>query len=318
VPWPSQTRAYVALLLIAALWGTFPATAKFALADVPPTLLTTLRMIVASSFLVVLLLRAGADTMRPPAPETLRALLVLGVAGFVLSTQVAYWGIYTTTAANAAILQAASPVLIAVGARLYLRDRLRRSQQAGVVLSSVGVLLVITEGRLAELAPSQLRLGDFITLAGLVAWAVYTVYGKRVIATVPPAVATTGAYLCGTLVLIPLTLLTLPVMPRPRLASPVAWLVILYHAIPGAIAHLGWYTAVQRVGPSRAAIFLNVTPLVGIGLAAILLGEPVGPWQIAGVVLVLGGVALTTRVSGGPRARGDRGGRVDPPNRNEP
>src|SRR5437879_7444781 len=58
----------------------------------------------------------------------------------------------------------------------------------------LGVLLVVTEGQLAELAPSEWRLGDFLTLLGLVAWTVYTVYGKRLIATVPPALATTGGH----------------------------------------------------------------------------------------------------------------------------
>jgi drug/metabolite transporter (DMT)-like permease len=84
-------------------------------------------------------------------------------------------------------------------------------------------------------------------------------------------------------------------MPRPRLLAPIAWVVLVYHAVLGAIAHLWWYAAVERVGPSRAAVFLNVTPLVGIGFAALLLGEPIGPWQISGVMLVLSGVALTSR-----------------------
>src|SRR6266566_10075350 len=219
-----------------------------------------------------------AEAVRPPAPETVRAFMVLGVAGVVLSMHIAYWGIYTTTAANAAILQAASPIMIALGARLYLGERLRRIQQAGVALSMLGVLIVVTEGNLAELAPSEWRLGDFLTLLGLTAWTVYTVYGKRLVATVPPSLATTGAYVCGTLVLVPLAIVTLPFMPRPRLASPVAWVVLVYHAILGAIAHLWWYAAVERVGPSRAAIFLNVTPLVGMALAAVLLSEPIGRW----------------------------------------
>ena len=304
MPRLSQTRAYVALLLIAALWGTFPATSKLALEDLPPTLLTALRAIIASSFLVALLLRAGPESVRPPSSEMIRAFFVLGVAGVVLSMHIAYWGIYTTTAANAAILQAASPIMIALGARLYLGERLRRIQQAGVALSMLGVLIVVTEGNLAELAPSEWRLGDFLTLLGLVAWTVYTVYGKRLIATVPPALATTGGYLCGTLVLVPLAIVTLPLMPRPRLLSPVAWLVLVYHAVLGAIAHLWWYAAVERVGPSRAAVFLNVTPLVGMALAAMLLSEPIGRWQIYGVLLVLAGVALTTRVWRAPRSGG--------------
>jgi len=52
------------------------------------------------------------------------------------------------------------------------------------------------------------------------------------------------------------------------------------------------------VGPSRAAIFMNLQPLVGLALAAVLLGEDIGGWQIAGVGCVLGGVALTARAAG--------------------
>ena len=295
MPRLSQTRAYVALFLIASLWGTFPATSKLALADIPPTLLTAIRCAVAAALLSVLVLRSGFDAARELTPEAVRAFFVLGVCGFVISTQITYWGIYTTSAANAAILQATAPVMVALGARAYLGERMRARQRVGVGVSMLGVLLVVTEGRLAELAPSELRLGDFLTLLALVGWSVYTVYGKQVLAGHSPLLATTAAYVCGTIVLVPLAVVTAPLTPRPRLGSAVAWGVLLYHAIPGAVAHLWWYAAVERVGPSRAAIFMNVTPVVGIGTAALLLGEAIGPWQVGGAAMVLAGVALTTR-----------------------
>ena len=290
----SQTRAYVALLLIATLWGTFPATSKLALADIPPTLLTAVRCAIAAALLCALVLRAGFDAARALSAEAIRSFFVLGTAGFVVSTHVSYWGIYTTSAANAAILQATAPVMVALGARAYLGERLRRTQQIGVAVSMLGVLLVVTEGRLAELAPSEMRLGDFLTLLALVGWTVATVYGKRVLVGHSPLLTTTAAYVCGTLVLIPLAVVAAPFTPRPRLASPIAWAVLLYHAIPGAVAHLWWYAAVERVGPSRAAIFMNVTPIVGLGMAALLVGEDLGRWQLTGAAMVLGGVALTT------------------------
>jgi drug/metabolite transporter (DMT)-like permease len=301
VPRLSQTRAYVALFLIAALWGTFPATSKLALADIPPTLMTAVRCAIAAALLSAMVLRAGFDAGRELTADAVKAFFVLGTAGFVVSTQITYWGIYTTSAANAAILQATAPVMVALGARVYLGERLRRAQRLGVTVSMLGVLLVVTEGRLAELAPSELRLGDFLTLFALVGWTVYTVFGKRVLTGHSPALTTTAAYVCGTLVLVPLVILTAPLTPRPRLDSPLAWAVLLYHAIPGAFAHLWWYAAVERVGPSRAAIFMNVTPVVGIGMAALLVGEEIGPWQIGGAAMVLGGVALTTGGRTAPR-----------------
>lgn len=302
MPRLSQTRAYAALLLIATLWGTFPATGKLAVADFPPVFLTALRGVVASAFLVVLLARAGAETVRGLAPDSVRAFVTLGVLGLAISTQLSYIGYAYTTAANAAILQAATPVLMALGARAYLGERLRRRQQAGVALSAVGVLVVVTQGRLWMLRVEELRPGDFITLAGLVAWTAYTVYGKRVILTHSPALTTTAAYVAGTCVLVAEAALTAPLFPRPALGSARAWAVVVYHAFFGAVAHIWWYRAVERVGASRAAVFMNVTPIVGVLLAAALLAEPVGVWEILGTLLVLAGVALTTATP--PRTTG--------------
>jgi drug/metabolite transporter (DMT)-like permease len=212
----------------------------------------------------------------------------------VLSTQLSYIGYAYTTAANAAILQAATPVLVALGARAYLGERLRRRQQLGVLISALGVLVVITDGRLWRLRLEDLRAGDFVTLVGLVAWTAYTVYGRRVVTTHSPALTTTAAYVVGTCVLVAEAALTAPLFPRPRLDSGRAWLVVMYQAFLGAIAHIWWYRAVDRVGASRAAVFLNVTPIVGVVLAATMLREPVGIWEVLGTLLVLAGVMLTT------------------------
>lgn len=294
VPGLSQTRAYAALLLIATLWGTFPATGKLAVADLPPVFLTAVRGIIASAFLVTLLARSGFQSVRALGPDSIRAFITLGVCGLVLSTQLSYIGYAYTTAANAAILQAATPVLVALGARLYLGERLRKRQQAGVAISALGVLLVVTDGRLWMLRVSDLRAGDFITLIGLGAWTVYTVYGKRVVTVHAPALVTTAAYVAGTTVLVAEAILTAPLFPRPVLTSARAWTVVVYHALFGAIAHIWWYRAVERVGASRAAMFMNVTPIVGIFLAGTLLAEPIGVWEIVGTLLVLVGVGLTT------------------------
>ena len=293
MPALSQTRAYTALLLIAILWGTFPATGKLAVADLPPVFLTAVRGVIASAFLVALLVRSGEQTVRGLGPHSIRAFVVLGVLGLLISTQLSYIGYVYTTAANAAILQAATPVLVALGARIFLGERLRRRQQAGVALSALGVLVVVTDGRLILLRVEELRAGDFITMIGLVSWTAYTLYGKRVVLTHSPALTTTAAYVAGTSLLVAEALLTAPLAPRPVMTLR-AWLVVLYHAFFGAVAHIWWYRAVERVGASRAAVFMNVTPIVGIVMATTLLSEPVGVWEMLGTLLVLGGVALTT------------------------
>ena len=63
----------------------------------------------------------------------------------------------------------------------------------------------------------------------------------------------------------------------------------------GTFSHVWYYRGVRNVGPSVTAIFMNLQPLVGVALAALLVGETVGPAQVLGVALILTGVGLTTR-----------------------
>ena len=222
----SHARAYVALLVIAVLWASYPAAIKLALRDMPPLVLAALRCTIASLFLVTILLRSGADTTRALAPGALRAFFVLGVVGIYVSTQGSYLAIALSTASNIILLQAASPVMVSLGARFYLGERLHRMQWLGVAVSASGVLLVITNGRLLRLRPEDVHAGDVLNLVTLAGWSAFTVYSKRVLASYTPAMVTTGAYLAGTLLIIPTAIVTAPLFPAPRFGSPVAWMVV--------------------------------------------------------------------------------------------
>src|SRR5262249_30833636 len=83
---------------------------------------------------------------------------------------------------------------------------------------------------------------------------------------------TTAAYCLGTLLILPTAVLTAPLFPVPRLGSLTAWAVVFFQGLLGAVAHIWWYEAVHVVGPSQAAIFTNLQPIVGIVLAPLLLG----------------------------------------------
>ena len=291
-----QTRPYLILTLIATLWGSYPVFAKVALAHFPPYVLVVLRTSLASVFLAVLLFRRGFDDFRALSWGDLSTFAFLGFTGIFVSTGGTYLGIAFTTASSAALLQAASPVMVAIGAWLYLHERLRRRQWAGVILSALGVLLVVTRGSWRAIAHLELLPGDFIILLGQAGWAVYTVYGKRVLAVHSPAVATTAAYVLGSVMLLPVPFLTARFFPAPDWTSATAWAVVAIQGILGAIAHVWWYEGVHRVGASRAGIFMNLQPVVGVVLAWVMLGETIEPAEIVGGLAVLAGVGLTTRV----------------------
>jgi drug/metabolite transporter (DMT)-like permease len=119
-------------------------------------------MSLASAFLVFLLLRRGMDEFRALSWADLKPFAFLGFSGLFVSTGGTYLGIAFTAATSATILQAATPVMVAIGSLLYLKERLRPEQWAGVLCGMLGVLVVVTDGSLRAVLRAELRPGDFI------------------------------------------------------------------------------------------------------------------------------------------------------------
>lgn len=281
-------------MTVVVIWSSYPALVKVALRDMPPFTLGALRCALATAMLAVLVGRRSGAGEPPITRSDLPGLAVLGIVGITMSTGTFYLAVHLTTASNAVILTATTPVFVALGSHLFLGERLRALQWSGVACSALGVLLTVTRGevRLLEAPP---RAGDGIALAGQVAWATYTLYGKRVLARLSPRAATAAAYLIGTAVLIPLAVLASPAFPPARWTSLPAWGVVVFQGTLGTFSHVWYYHGVQAVGPAVTAVFMNLQPLVGVALATAILGERVTLSQGLGCAAILLGVWLATR-----------------------
>ena len=289
-----RLRTYLLLVAVVVVWSSYPALVKIALRDMPPFTLAALRCVLASAILVFMLWRATGGTERPVERADLPGLAVLGIAGITISTAIFYLAVSLTSASNAVILTCSTPVLVAVGGHLFFGERLRAGQWAGVACSALGVLITVTRGdlRLLQAPPSP---GDGLVLAGQVAWATYTLYGKRVLARLSPRMATTAAYLIGTAFLVPLAVLVAPAFPPAVLTSIPAWGVVVFQGTVGTLSHVWYYRGIQAVGPSVTSIFINLQPLLGVALARVLLGERLSWAQGIGAVAILAGVWLVAR-----------------------
>ena len=285
---------YLLLVVVVVIWGSYPTLVKLALPDMPPFTLAALRCVLASALLAGLFWRGAGEDETPITRGDVPGLVVLGLAGIAMSTGIYYLGVQLTTASNAVILTASTPVLVAVGGHLFFAERLSRLQWAGVACSAAGVLLTVSRGNL-RLLESPPHLGDAIVVLGQVGWATYTLYGKRVLTRLSPRTATLGAYLVGTAVLVPLAVIAAPAFPRAAWASLPAWGVVLFQGTLGTLSHVWYYRGVQAVGPAVTAIFMNLQALVGVALATVILGESVSAAQAVGAAAILLGVWMTTR-----------------------
>ncbi|HEY7041236.1 MAG TPA: DMT family transporter [Methylomirabilota bacterium] len=287
--------AYTLLLVVALIWaGNFP-LAKMGLAEVGPMTLAAARALIAAP-LLVLASRLLEGPLPPLARRDLTAVVVLAVTGFVGNSTLWYIGMRYTNPANAGILGAAAPVVVALAAAAWLRERLSTTNLIGIALTTLAVMLTVARGSLQILLTLSVNGGDLIILASQLLWVFYTLYSRANLSTFSPLQMLAGAHVVAAGLLFPLALLERPWQSFAS-ASGIAYAVIGYSALLGTPAHIGFYQAVRTVGPGRAAVFMNLMPFLVLALSWLLLGQTVRWYHVVGACGVIAGVVLTTRRS---------------------
>jgi drug/metabolite transporter (DMT)-like permease len=284
--------AYTLLLVVALIWaGNFP-LAKLGLAEVGPLTLAASRALIAAP-LLVLASRLLEGPLPPLARRDLTAVVVLAVTGFVGNSTLWYIGMRYTNPANAGILGAAAPVVVALAAAAWLRERLSITNLIGIVLTTLAVVLTVARGSIEILLTLSANRGDLIILASQLLWVIYTLYSRANRSTFSPLQMLAGAHVVAAGLLVPLALLERPWRGFAS-ASWLAYIVILYSAFLGTPAHIGFYQAVRTVGPGRAAVFMNLMPFLVLALSWLLLGQTIRWYHVVGACGVIAGVVLTT------------------------
>ena len=292
---------YLKLVLTTFFWGGTFVAARFAMGEAPPFFAASCRFIIASLVLVPLAAWQSRSHGRNfPVPDNARqlaGLFSLGLTGVFLYNAVFFTGLRLTSASNGALIVAINPLLTAVLSALWLRERVSPGQAAGLLLSLVGVAAVIAHGSLAAVTSLSFNRGDLIMLGAPLCWALYSILGKKVLAWFTPLAATAYAALFGALLLVPAAVLEHAAAGGPWHGfSWLGWLAILQLALLGTVVgFVWWYQGVQQIGTARAAAFVNLVPLFGAVLAAILLGERLVAAQIWGGSLVIVGVYWGSR-----------------------
>jgi drug/metabolite transporter (DMT)-like permease len=284
-------EAGVALVMV--FWAANFIVVKAANREIPPITFALLRFgIAAAVLLVVLRIREGS--WRPPRGDAL-AVMGLGALGFGIYQVIWSTALQSIPAGDSALLIAATPVLTALLAVVAGSDVLTRIKLAGGLISFVGVAIVIAAGPdFAGLGASgAVVFGDALTLLAAACWSVFTAFGAPFLQRHSPLRTTAWAMVGGCLVLL------LPGLWEASSASwgsvsAGAWGGLLYSAmLPAGLANVVVFHAIRLLGPTRVTAFQFLVPFIAVVLGAILLGEPIRAAQIAGGVVIVGGVALT-------------------------
>jgi drug/metabolite transporter (DMT)-like permease len=291
------TRVDLGLLGVPVVWGVNYAVIKAALREFQPMAFNGLRFALATAT-IALLLRHRGTSLRMPR-EGLWRLALLGVLGNAVYQVLFIEGIARTTAANASLIMASSPMVVALLAAALGRERLQVRGWLGVVLAVAGLTLVLSAQNRVGFTMVSLA-GALLILAGAATWALYSVLATGVMARTPSLSATLVTFLSGTPVLLLLAVPSFATQDWRRIDA-MGWLGVAFSGVVAiGLAYLAWNTGLGAVGSTRTVVYSNLTPVVAAALAWVTLGERWSLAQVCGAAAVLVGIALTRTATTAP------------------
>ncbi len=287
-------RGRIALILTAIIWGSALVVTKSLLQEIGPFTAAVLRFFVAWVILAPFAFRQGYRLSLAVRPT----FLLFGLTGIALYIAMTNVGLVYTAASSAALVQAAIPAVTTLLSVLLLKERVSRRQLLGIGLSIAGLLLVT--GINMNQTGSAPLMGNLFIFGGVLAWAVYTVQGKKLVSTFPWLVITTASISAGMLFLLPFAIGELWLQGMPHLRADGLLELLYLGAASSALGYALWNYGLRFLDASEAAPYINLIPVVGLLLSVLLLHEPLSLIQAAGGAITLFGVWLSNRGQASP------------------
>jgi len=287
-----QALGYGACALASALWGTGFYFGKIALAEMSPAHMVLWRFL----FACVVLAPFAVTHRERLTGRQWRTLLIASFLGIPVQFLVQFYGLSLTTVSHASLMVGTMPVILGVGATLFTNERLDAIGWVALLASTMGVALIVVGGTHSASAHGPTLLGDLMVILSLIIALGWILLNKQSMETHSPALVTSYGVLSGTAMLV-VYVVAANGLPPVHGISLRAWAALAASGVLcTACTTLLWNWGIHKVPASRAAVFLNIEPLLGSFLGVELLGDKLGPFAFLGGGLILAAaVTLTSR-----------------------
>jgi len=284
-------QPYLLLPLTALFWAGNNVLGRGIVDTIPPVTFAQLRWIGAALAILPIAwpyLRRDWPAIRANWPM-LAALSFLGITCF---NTMAYIGLQHTEAINAVLLQSTVPLIIGLFTFVLFRDRLTFGQAAGITVSLIGVLVIISRGDITALTALRFNVGDIWVLAGLACYALYSALLRK-----RPEIHWLS-FLAITIIVgqafsLPAFVWELAAGRTMRL-TPGAFAALFYVIVfASLLAYIFYNRGVELIGANRVGPFFHLVPVFGSAIAMLTLGERPQLFHGIGYALILVGIVLS-------------------------
>ncbi len=286
----SERLGLIGALAAVTSWGANSVILKFLTGQMSVTLLNASRILIASLVFMIIFafLRRGKGLPKLEA----RDWFAIALAGFIGTSvyQLLFAnGIKLANASLTALISSTNPIWVGIlGAFLGLG--FTRWQFIGVPVTMIGVAILSYSSIVG--ANVQI-LGVVLLIASNMCWSVYTVMSRGLMQKINPLEFTCLSFALGGL---PFVVYSLPAWSEfGAVPSNALFWVVISALLAQVIGFMGWFMGTQALGAARVSIFLNITPLVGVALAATFLGERITLEKVLAGLIILFGVWVANK-----------------------
>ncbi len=269
------------------LWGTSFVATKAALTGFGPLVVAALRMLLSSAVMLPLWSRVPAPDRRAGDWRWLALIALLyPCVYYVLEGN----ALRLTTAGQAGTVSALVPLLVAVGARIFMSEHLSGCAVVGLGASLIGVVVLSLASPGQTGAPDPV-LGNALEVLAMVSYAISMLALKRLTSRYNPWFLTGLQFLVGGVLFLPAVLLE-PLDAWGHVPLD-AWVGVLYLGMLVTLLPAGLYNfALSRMPAGRTAMAINLVPVVALVTGWAMLGDSLAPAQMLACAVIFGGVVL--------------------------
>lgn len=284
------------LVALAALWGASFMFIKICVRELAPTTLVCLRLGIGSLVLAPFAIaRVGASRFVRETRSAIGPLVIVGLVNSSIPITAISWAERRIDSGLTAVIQASAPLFTALLALRFSRSEVVRGPRlVGLFVGFGGVALLVGA------QPSGNIVAALAVTFSALCYAIAALYSARTLVDVSPLVTTVVALAAAAFSLLPFALAQLPsTFPSAEVVGS-----LLALSIGGtSIGYVLYYGLLSGAGASRSILITYLVPAIALAYGALLLGEPLTVAALAGLGLVLAGVALGTGVVRLPRRR---------------
>lgn len=297
-PPPSRWLAYACLALSMSLVGSYVALSKPLAAAIPVFLLAWLRFGIGG-LAMLHWLRKPADEA-PMTGQTKRLVFLESFLGNFMFSICMLYGVSMTSAVSAGVIMASIPAVVALMSWAFLRERIGLRIWAAVACAAAGIGLLALAGPSAHgnaangAAPAMAWLGNLLVFGAVICEASYAVIGKKLTGALGPRRITALINLWGFALVTPFGLYMAWGFDFGSV-QPGIWLLLVFYSLAASVWTVWlWMTGLNVVPAAQGGVFTVMLPVSAALVGVFVLGESLGPAQLAAFGIALVGVVLAT------------------------